>query len=575
MKKLLLIILLPIITFAQKPAETLNKIIKDYEDFEKKENENKPSDSLGTGILGHNSLADIERRAGYYEKIVAQLSKINLATLSQSNQINLELLKYKCQSEVDDFKYNTHLINLLNDSGFHMSYGGSMRNANPKTFANYKTYLQKLQDFPRSVTEQIELMREGIRKGITQAKVIFDGYEATYNIYIVKTPEESEFFTPFTKIPDNIDQKTKEKLIEEGKKAVMEAVRGYQLFSDFMKNEYLPAARTKEGISVLPNGANYYQMLVKNFTTLPMTVAEVHQKGLDEVARIRAEMEVVIKKTDFKGSFKEFLQFLRTDPQFYAKTPLELLKEASYISKQIDGVLPAFFDKLPRQPYGVEPVPAAIAPKYTGGRYSGASPESHRAGHYWVNTYNLPSRSLYNLEALTLHEAVPGHHLQIALNYEIPNTPKFRKNFYISAYGEGWALYCEYLGEEMGFYKSPYSKFGQLTYEMWRACRLVVDTGIHAYGWNRQQAIDYLTNNTALSIHECTTETDRYISWPGQALSYKIGELKIRELRKKAEKALGEKFNIRNFHDAVLSEGTLTLPLLEKVIDAYILKNKK
>lgn len=574
MKKLLLFLLFPIITFAQKPAETLDKIIKSYELFEKKENENKPTDSLGTGILGHNSLKDIERRANIYEKIVVQLSKINLATLSQSNQINLELLRYKCQSEVDDFKFNAHLINLLADSGFHMSFGGRMQNTKPKNAAEYKSYSQSLSDFPRSVNEQIELMREGIKKGITQAKVIFDGYEATYNIYIVKKPEESEFFKPFTKFPENIDQKTKEKLISDGKKAVMEAVRGYQLFSDFMENEYLPAARVKEGILVLPNGRDYYQMLIKNYTTLPLTVAEVHQKGLGEVARIRTEMDEVIKKTDFKGSFKDFLQFLRTDSQFYAKTPIELLKEASYISKQIDGVLPAYFGKLPRQPYGVEPVPAAIAPKYTGGRYSGASPESHRAGHYWVNTYNLPSRSLYNLEALTLHEAVPGHHLQIALNYEIPNTPDFRKNFYISAYGEGWALYCEYLGEEMGFYKSPYSKFGQLTYEMWRACRLVVDTGIHAYGWNRQQAIDYLTNNTALSIHECTTETDRYISWPGQAVSYKIGELKIRELRKKAEKALGTKFNIRDFHDAVLSEGTLTLPLLEKIVDGYISKKK-
>lgn len=574
MKKLLLFLLFPIITFAQKPAETLDKIIKSYELFEKKENENKPTDSLGTGILGHNSLKDIERRANIYEKIVVQLSKINLATLSQSNQINLELLRYKCQSEVDDFKFNAHLINLLADSGFHMNFGGRMQNTKPKNAAEYTSYSQRLTDFPRSVNEQIELMREGIKKGITQAKVIFDGYEATYNIYIVKKPEESEFFKPFTKFPENIDQKTKEKLISDGKKAVMEAVRGYQLFSDFMENEYLPAARAKVGILVFPNGKDYYQMLIKNYTTLPMTVAEVHKKGLDEVARIRTEMEEVIKKTDFKGSFKEFLQFLRTDSQFYAKTPIELLKEASYISKQIDGVLPAYFGKLPRQPYGVEPVPAAIAPKYTGGRYSGATPESHRAGHYWVNTYNLPSRSLYNLEALTLHEAVPGHHLQIALNYEIPNTPDFRKNFYISAYGEGWALYCEYLGEEMGFYKSPYSKFGQLTYEMWRACRLVVDTGIHAYGWNRQQAIDYLTNNTALSIHECTTETDRYISWPGQAVSYKIGELKIRELRKKAEKALGTKFNIRDFHDAVLSEGTLTLPLLEKIVDGYISKKK-
>ncbi|TAH04804.1 MAG: DUF885 domain-containing protein, partial [Sphingobacteriales bacterium] len=266
---------------------------------------------------------------------------------------------------------------------------------------------------------------------------------------------------------------------------------------------------------------------------------------------------------------------LRNDDRFYVTTPDALLKEASFIAKKIDWTLPKFFGKLPRQPYGVQPVPAFLAPGYTGGRYSPASIRSGRAGEYWVNTYNLRSRPLYVLESLTLHEAVPGHHLQMALNQEVENVPAFRRNLYLSAYGEGWALYCEYLGTEMGFFKDPYSRFGKLTYEMWRACRLVIDVGIHAKGWTQQQAVDYLADHTALSLHEVNTEVVRYIAWPGQAVSYKIGELKIRELRKKAEAALGPKFDLRAFHDMILSRGTVTLGILEQMTNTFIVANSK
>jgi uncharacterized protein (DUF885 family) len=387
----------------------------------------------------------------------------------------------------------------------------------------------------------------------------------------VQSPEASLFYRPFKTLPESFSESEKEKLRAAARAAIMDgAVAGYRLMSDFMENRYIPNARAKEGIGSVPNGLAYYQSLADYYTTLNMPVADIHQKGLEEVARIRSEMEVVMRQTGFEGDLKAFLEFLRTDPQFYADSPEELLKEATYISKLADGRLPAFFSKLPRQPYGVEPVPDHLAPKYTGGRYNPSAPGSKRGGYYWVNTYNLPARPLYVLEALTLHEAVPGHHLQMALNYELTDVPNFRRNLYLSAYGEGWALYTEALGEEMGFYKNPYSKFGKLTYEMWRACRLVVDPGIHAYGWSREQAIAYLADNTALSMHECTTETDRYISWPGQALSYKIGELKIKELRKKAEQEMGERFDLRAFHDAVLADGTLTLPLLEQVVKEYI-----
>ena len=335
-------------------------------------------------------------------------------------------------------------------------------------------------------------------------------------------------------------------------------------------SEYIPGARTTIAASALPDGAAYYQQLVKRFTTLPLTPDQVHATGLAEVARIRAEMEDVMRSTGFTGDFAAFLTMLRTDPRFYPKTGEQLLKEGSWIAKRMDAKLPSLFGRLPRQPYGVAPVPDYLAPKYTAGRYNGNPPDGSEPGYYWLNTYALETRPLYNLEALTLHEAVPGHHLQIALANEAGDVPKFRRYSYISAFGEGWGLYSEWLGLEAGFYTDPYSNFGRLTYAMWRAARLVVDTGMHVKGWTRQQAIDYLSSNTALSLHECTTETDRYISWPGQALSYKIGELKIRELRARAEQALGPKFDRRRFHDAVLANGSVPLPVLEQQIDAFI-----
>jgi uncharacterized protein (DUF885 family) len=308
---------------------------------------------------------------------------------------------------------------------------------------------------------------------------------------------------------------------------------------------------------------------VNYYTTVDLTAEQVHQLGLDEVARIRAEMDTIIKQVNFNGSFAEFLHFLRTAPQFYPKSANELLKEAAFIAKKADAMLPKYFGKLPRTPYGIAPVPAEIAPKYTTGRYSGSNRDDE-PGYYWVNTYALDKRPLYELEALTLHEAVPGHHLQISLNKELADLPNFRRYSYISAFGEGWGLYSEYLGLEAGFYQDPYSNFGRLTYEMWRAARLVVDTGMHAKGWSRQQAIDFMASNTALSMHNVTTEIDRYISWPGQALSYKIGELTIKRLRAKAEAALGTDFDIRAFHDAVLENGSIPMSVLEQMIDQFI-----
>ena len=418
-------------------------------------------------------------------------------------------------------------------------------------------------------------MREGLQLGIAQPVDVVKSFSNTYEVYIVSSPEQSAFWKPFAKRPTAISEEEWQVIQQDAKRSIMDrVVTAYRAVKTFFETEYLPKAPKTPGVSHFPEGLKFYQDRVAHFTTTDLGYDSIYSIGLSEVKRIHTAMMAVKDKVGFKGTLQEFIQSLRTDPRFYPKTGEELLKEASYIAKKIDGKLPQLFGRLPRQPYGVEPVPEAIAPTYTAGRYSPAPINSNRAGHYWVNLYNLPSRTMYTLEALTLHEAVPGHHLQMSLTQELENLPAFRRNLYVNAFGEGWGLYAESLGYEIGLYKDPYSEFGQLTYDMWRACRLVIDVGVHAKGWSRQQAVDYLANNTALSLHEVNTEVNRYIAWPGQALAYKMGELKIKELRKRTQTALGEKFDIRKFHDLLLSEGTLTLRLMDKLIDKYIESNK-
>jgi uncharacterized protein (DUF885 family) len=436
---------------------------------------------------------------------------------------------------------------------------------------DYENYISRLAAMPRYFAEQIALMRQGLASGMTVPRVTLEGYEATIAAHVVDDIEQSVFWAPFRELPPGVPAGDHERLRRAGAAAVADgAIAAYRTFLRFMLDEYLPATRTTLGASELPGGRDYYRYLIRHFTTLDLSPEEIHRIGRAEVERIRGEMRAVIDQVGFDGSFQEFLELLRTDPRFYAETPEELLKEAAWIAKRMDGKLPALFKTLPRLPYGIEPVPAHLAPKYTTGRYVSAPLGSTQPGIYWVNTYDLASRPLYNLEALTLHEAVPGHHLQIALNRELESLPDFRRFSYISAFGEGWGLYSEYLGLEAGFYTDPYSNFGRLTYEMWRACRLVVDTGLHAMGWSREQAMDLLAANTALPLHEVETETDRYISWPGQALAYKLGELEIRRLRRQAEAALGERFDVREFHDAVLANGSVPLPVLADTIERFI-----
>lgn len=513
----------------------------------------------------------LKQRADEQSVWLAQLEQVDVNALSRQNQINHRMLTYGLKNDIDGFAYKEHYMPLNAEGGFHSNLGFMVRNASFRSFEDYQNYLQRLRSIPRYMSQQTDWLKAALNEGYTQPKAAMQGFEESIAAYIVQSPQESLFYQPFqTNKPIFVTAEQWQQLQTQAANVIDGLVLpAYQDYFDFMVMEYLPNSRDSVGASELPNGREYYQNRIKHYTTLDLSPEEIHQRGLAEVERIRNEMAVVIEKTGFKGSFEEFTNFLRTDPQFYPKTAEELLKEASYIAKKADGELPKFFKLLPRQPYGVAPVPAEIAPKYTTGRYAGSN-RSDRAGFYWVNTYALDRRPLYQLEALTLHEAVPGHHLQGALAREMDNLPDYRRYTYISAFGEGWGLYSEWLGKEMGFYQDPYSDFGRLSYEMWRAARLVVDTGMHAMGWTREEAMDFMASNTALSLHNVKTEIDRYITWPGQALSYKLGEMLIRQLRTEAETALGADFDLREFHHVVLRNGSIPLDILEQEIRNWI-----
>ncbi len=554
-------------TYAQSPNEELATIIQEIANHQGYDRSEYP--------MGLFTREYFEKEAAFAKAQLKKLNDFSAANLSETDAITLELMKFKLQETIDYAAYERYLNPLLSDSGFHSSWNYMVR-----PISNYNqaiSYLNRLNALPQAVDQYLPLLREGLEKGVSQPRVIFNGYESTYNTHLVSNYQDSFYYEPFKSLPSTLSQKQKDSILSAAKNAIEQSViPSFERVKTFFETEYLPKTRTTLGVSETPNGKAYYQNRIRYYTTLDLTADEIHNKGLSEVARIRAEMKKIIKEVGFEGSFADFLKFLRTDEQFYAKSPKELLMHARDMAKRADAQLPRFFKTLPRKPYGVAPVPDAIAPKYTGGRYVGTSKNSTDPGYYWVNTYDLPSRPLYTLPSLTVHEAVPGHHLQGSLNNELGDSiPQFRKNMYLSAYGEGWGLYTEFLAAEMGMYTTPYERFGQLTYEMWRACRLVVDTGIHAKGWTREEVVDYMASNTALSLHEVNTETDRYISWPGQALSYKIGELKIRELRKEAEAAMGADFDIREFHERILEQGTVTLPILQKRVREWIEESRK
>jgi uncharacterized protein (DUF885 family) len=426
----------------------------------------------------------------------------------------------------------------------------------------YERYIARMRDIPRYFAEQIANMRSGLSRGFTPPQATLAGRDASIASF-VKPAEQNAFYDAFRTMPSTISPAEQEKLRAEGRAAIdRSVVPAYRQLLAFYRDSYVPGARKTTAAHDLPDGDAYYQAQIRKFTTLDLTPEQIHEIGLKEVDRIQAEMQQTMKDSGFKGSFAEFLHFLKTDPQFIARNPDDLLGVSAYAAKRVDGKLKDYFEVLPRRRFTIIPVPAALAPFYTSGRGGLESCQ--------MNTYDLPSRPLYNIPVLTLHECTPGHSFQAALAKEGPALPRFRRNIYFSGYGEGWGLYCEWLGNEMGIYRTPYERFGQQSYAMWRAVRLVIDTGMHHYGWSRQRAIDYLASHTALSNHEVETEVDRYISWPGQALSYKLGELTIRRLRSEAERELGTAFDIKKFHTMLLGLGSVPLPILEDEVHRFI-----
>jgi uncharacterized protein (DUF885 family) len=526
-------------------------------------------------LLPEVTVANFDRQAEVERGFLKELEAIDRGKLAPADQVNADIWKRQIEDGLAEHRLGLYQMPFNADSGFHSDYSQLADGMPFATAQGYENYISRLRAWPRFVDQEIVLMRMGIARGFTVPRAVLTGYEGTITAHIVDDPEKSVFWKPFQHFPATMPEADRKRLAEEGKKAIREGiVPGYRKFLEFFKAEYLPHARATLGAYDLPDGRAFYAQQIRHFTTLDLSPEEIHKLGLSEVDRITREMQSVIHQVGFEGDFAAFLKFLRSDPRFYAKTPQELLERASFIAKRMDGKLPSLFKTLPRLPYTVAPVPDAIAPKYTGGRYVESPVGSIQPGTYWVNTYQLESRPFYNLEALTFHEAVPGHHLQIAISHELGDLPNFRRYSYLSAFGEGWGLYSEWLGLEAGFYTDPYSNFGRLSYEIWRACRLVVDTGIHSMGWTRQQAIDYMASHTALPLHEVETETDRYISWPGQALAYKLGELKIKELRKRAEQTLGQRFDVREFHDVVLGSGSVPLTVLEANVDRWIAEQK-
>jgi len=512
-----------------------------------------------------------QRRLRELKQRAVELQAIPRDALQRLEQVNAEVLAEELRARISNLEVHQYLITIQGDESFYSNLSLLPRNQPLRDAADYGRYLQRLRDIPRFFDENVTLMRAGLKSGMTPPQIVLKGREASARMHAVSDVHQSVFYVPFDHLPKAVPAAEAARLRSAGEAAIREAVvPAYAKLATFLAAEYIPGARKTIAASDLPNGREYYRAQIREYVTRDISPEELHALGLREVSRIRAEMETVKREAGFPGELPAFFAFLRSDPRFYARTPEELLMRASFIAKSIDGMLPAFFGVLPRLQYRVEAVPADIAPYYTGGRYVQAAEGSDDPGTYWVNTYDLKSRPLYVLPALTLHEAVPGHHLQIALAAEQRGLPLFRRFAYFSVTGEGWGLYAEKLGEEMGIYRTPYEHFGRLTYEMWRACRLVVDTGMHSLGWPREKSIAFLRGNTALSEHEIETETDRYLGWPAQALSYKIGELAILQLRHQAEAALGQRFDKRKFHDAILSTGSVPLPVLEEEIERFI-----
>ena len=552
----------------------LDQIIDDYWNYYLQEF---PVAAKNAGLkTGNDRLASVTseslaRRLSTERRLLSRLRDLDHASLPSERSVDAELLAWILEDSIGAYELDLARIPFNTFWGFFMNALTASNGIQMQDVSDYEDYIARLEDIPRYFAENIDNMRRGMRDGFVLPAIVIDGVLPTVEAQVKDDPEDSGFYAPFESMSQRLTDAERSALAARGRDVIRNSVMpAFDDLAGFLRDEY--RARDAIAAESLPDGEAFYAFQIRRYTTmLDMTAEDIHAVGLDEVARIRAEMQALLDELQFEGGLEDFVSFLRTDPQFYAATPEELLKEVAYVAKRIDHKMPGFFGVLPRQPYGVVPVPDEIAPNYTTGSYNGAPLGGSHGGEYWVNTFALDQRPLYEIPALTLHEAAPGHHHQGALSLELQDVPDFRKDLYFSAFGEGWALYAERLGVEMGIYRTPYEHFGRLSYEMWRACRLVIDTGIHSMGWTRQEAIDYLAANTSLSAGNIRAEVDRYISWPGQALAYKLGELKILELRRRAERELGEDFDLREFHDAVLGHGALPLAMLERQIDQFIL----
>ncbi len=515
-------------------------------------------------------LQAIEARHVAEREFLRRTYAINADALSDEDRLNHELFRRELQDDVDEFQFNGHLIPFAHRGGIQ----------NPENMTNqlsfttprdYEDWIARIAALDTRIEQTIALAERGRRDGVMPPKILMQRIPAQIALQVVESAQESPLWNVFENLPESFTPAERESIRAAATDAIEdEALPAFRKLNDYFNKTYLPAARETIGLSELPNGSAWYEHLARSFTTTKMTPDDIHRLGLEEVARIRAEMMDVIEEVGFDGNFDEFLVFLRTDPQFYFDTPEALYTEYLATSKRIDPELVKLFGHLPRMPYGVNPIPDAIAPDTTTAYYSPPSADGSRAGIYWVNLYRPEVRPKYEIEVLSVHEAMPGHHLQIAIQQELGDVPNFRRFMGFTAFVEGWGLYSERLGYDLGLYQDPYSRFGQLTYDMWRAVRLVVDTGMHYKGWTRQQAIDFFKDNAAKAEHDIVNEIDRYLLMPGQALAYKIGQLKMLQLRERATRELGDQFDIRAFHDHLLGAGALPLDLLEQRMDKWI-----
>ena len=508
----------------------------------------------------------IAQRQQYNDAVLDNLKNIDPSKLNDAQLMNYRLFKYERETEQQSYLFQDKYFPVNFLSGWHTYFAEAPANMAFLTANDYDHFLVSLADYPRFNQENINLMKTGIKNGYTHYCKTFENYSSSISAHIVKKPENSALYEPFTRIPSTFSAEQKATYQNKAKALISsKVVPAYQHFYDFFENDYMPNCRAEPGISSVKNGLDYYKYTVNYYTTTNATPKQIHELGLKEVARIKTQMQNIIDKVGFDGTYAEFLEFLANDKQFYATDAQDLLEKTAFITQKMYGKLPTYFGHLPRNTF-------TIKGSASRGAFYMPPHDNRSPGTYFLAS--IPKiQPLYNLEALSLHEAIPGHHLQNAVAMEL-NVPQFRRTLSHSAFGEGWGLYSERLGKEAGFYQNPYSDFGRLGYEMWRAVRLVVDTGIHAFGWSRQKAIDYLADHTALPQSAVEDQIDRYISWPGQALSYKMGELKIRELRAKAEKELGTKFDIRQFHDTVIGQGSLPMAVLEAVINEWIAQQK-